>query len=229
MPRQSKSPTRIERRVEALRRAGVAQAALLDPAFADAAFTQVYVRAIRAYLRSKMEEARTAAVVRVLRGVGRFTQPEDQELVEDVMFKQFLYEVNLQGGKTPGDALAAVRAGSQSLAKVPRLQARHYPIATGNPARIDQRGTSHQPLSLSATQRDEVRQVIDDVFAEQPRRGRPTGLEMSAPEFAAAYRKAMAELRERNTRPIRRNIATNMGLTEYQLRSYLRRYGEPGD
>lgn len=227
MPRRPKGPTRDERRSEALRQAGDAQAALLDPAFKDASFVRLYASAVLAIATGQSQDEQVVAIERVLGEVQRFVPVEDVELAADALAEQVVYEAYLRAGRTHEKAVAAVRAAAGLLAQVPRTQPRRYPVAPGNPAFFDQRGELHTPLGLSAAQRDEVRRFEDDVAAERPRRGHPTGLEMSAEEFRTKYVRVVADLKRTERATTQQNIATHMPMTIGQLRRHLRRYGTP--
>jgi len=218
-----------ERRDDVLRRAGKAHAALLDPAFDDAAFRRQYAAAVGAALAGDSEGASMLVFERLLRDLQRFVALKDDELAQEALGKKFFFDVGTGAGRTHDEAMDKARAAAALFSTAPRFQSRQYPIAPGNPAFLDQRATLHQPIGLSSAQRDEVRQLIDDVLAERPRRGRPVGLDMSPEEFRAAFLRTVADLKRgrRGQKPSQRRIATDMVLTEYQLRNYLARYGDP--
>ena len=227
MTRARKGSTVRERREETARRAGEAHSALIDSAFANAGFRALYRTAVRAVLESPSEDALASAIERALGDLRRFVASEDYELAQEVLAQQIVYEAARQADQTHEDALARVRAVRDVVARAPRLQARRYRIAVGNPTTFDQRGTMHIPLLRSA-QRHEVRRLEEDVLAERPRRGRPVGLDKPCEEFRADYLRVVADLKSALRARSRENIATHMELTVRQLGRYLERCGDPG-
>jgi hypothetical protein len=206
----------------------MARHAVLDAAIKDAAFRQLCERAVQAVLTGQDEDVQVTAFVRVLRELPRFVEPQDVEQAQDILAQYVSTAVaRARGVNDENELVGQVRAAMGVIAQLPRNQPRRYPIAPGNPASIDQRGTLRNPLGMTNAQRDEVRQFEDDVLAERPRRGHPTGLLMPAEEFKTRYLEVLADLKSAERETSQQNIATHMPMSIWQLRRHVKRYGRP--
>jgi hypothetical protein len=215
--RQRKGPTREERRQDWIRAGGQAEWSLIEPAFADPTFGERYAQTL-ATLETDDEATYKAALRELKKLLHRFVPSTEWDRADKLLAVNLAYDLERRAGRSDAEAFAVAR----------RFRPLRYPLSAENPAELDLSGAMHLPLSLSRQQRAEAAQFVDDVLADRPRRGRPTGSRAwGHDEWVTAWHKVDAEFRQNQIEPTDEQRADAMGIPPKTFSTYKRVYGVP--